>query len=182
MPGRDHHIRPCQRVNVSTAVSRVNGPTCPVLAMWRYFHQATGTRAPFRHQHWCPPLRQNVESLARPHRQRLVAVWPPQLPRGRRPSSRPDRQECRLHHGPRQMEIFRECIQVCGCARRCPLRRRRGYVRHRCPTEDQPQPAVSTCFPANLFEPKIACLRNPSLKQAVRLRFLAYPTLGRAYK
>ena len=32
------------------------------------------------------------------------------------------------------------------------------------------------------FELKIACLRNPSLKQAVRLRFLACPTLGQAYE
>ena len=32
---------------------------------------------------------------------------------------------------------------------------------------------LSTGSTANLFEPKIACLRNPSLKQAVRLRFLA---------
>ena len=41
---------------------------------------------------------------------------------------------------------------------------------------------LSTGFSANLFEPKIACLRNPSLKQAVRLRFLACAALGQAYK
>ena len=41
---------------------------------------------------------------------------------------------------------------------------------------------LSTCFSPGLFELKIACLRNLSLKQAVRLRFLACPTLGRTYK